>query len=275
MLDVLRDPATRMAIERAIVLAALVAARMAPIVQFAPFLGGKATPQTVKIGLILTLTMLVYPLVWSTGAADMLTMNALVLTTLLLKETLLGVMFGFVASLVFEATRIAGQLIDNARGQTMATAMVPQLPERVSISADILYQLSVVTFLAIGGHKIFLAALVGSFKAVPPQSMPDMGAHLGGLVFGILRLGADAITLGVLLAFPIVAAVLLTEACLALVNKAAPQINVFFLGMPLKAMIGVGVLLFSLNTILERVLDEALAAVDFLAQAMGALGGTL
>jgi len=275
MLDVLQDPAVRLAIERAIVLGALVAARMAPIVQFTPFLGGKATPQTVKLGLIGALTMLVYPLVWSTGAADALTLSPLVITTLLIKETLLGVMFGFVASLVFEATRIAGQLIDNARGQTMATALVPQLPERVSISADILYQLSVVTFLAIGGHKIFLAALVGSFKALPPQSMPDMGVHLEGLVFGIVRLGADAITLGVLLAFPVIAAVLLTEACLALVNKAAPQINVFFLGMPLKAMIGLGVLLFSLDTILDRVLDEALAAVDFLARAMAALGGTL
>ena len=64
LLALLDDPAVKIAIERAILLGALVTARVAPIVQLVPYLGGKATPQTVKLGLSMAITALVFPLVF-------------------------------------------------------------------------------------------------------------------------------------------------------------------------------------------------------------------
>lgn len=247
-------------LDRGILLYALVAGRIAPIVMLVPYLGGKAVPQTVKMGLILALTVLVYPAVWSTGAADALPQDTFAIFTLILKELMIGFTFGFVASLVFESTRVAGQIIDNARGQTMATTLVPQLPERVSLTSNIFYQMTVVTFLLLGGHRIFLAGLVRSFGSIPPQSMPNVSVASLDLALLILRLGADAITLGVVLAFPVTAAVLLTDMCLALVNKAAPQIRVFFLGMPLKAMLGILVFFLGLQVVVDRAVTEAMVA---------------
>lgn len=272
MNELLHNPDLHKGIESAITLAALVTARIAPIVQLVPFLGGKALPQQVKMGISIAITILIFPIIWSTGAADTLPQSSFAITMLILKELLLGVMFGFVTALVFDAVRIAGQLIDNARGQTMATVLAPQIPERVSVSADILYQLSIVTFLAIGGHRLFIAALVQSYKALPPQVMPNFGDHALAITDGVVRLGADAITLGVLLAFPVTAAILLTELCLAMVNRAAPQINVFFLGMPLKATLGLGVLLLSLHTIIDRVMFEATSSIHYLDALMKSLG---
>lgn len=268
MLDFLKDvelmAGLQLSLDRALLLYALVAARVAPIVQLVPYFGGKATPQMVKMGLIIALTALVYPAVWASGAADALPSTAPQIILLMTKELLLGLMFGFVAALVFESVRVAGQLIDNARGQTMATAMVPQLPERVSVTADYYYQLTIVIFLAVGGHRLFIAAFARSFEAIPPQTLPAAGDHLLEVCLQIVRLGADSITLGVLLAFPVIAATLLADLCLGLVNKAAPQIQVFFLGMPIKALLGILVFLLGLHIVTERAVDEALNSVRFL-----------
>ena len=271
MFDLFTDPATQALLDRAILLWALVAARIAPIVMMVPYLGGKAVPQLVKMGLTIALTGMIYPLVWGSGAAAALPDGALALSMLLLKELLLGFTFGFVAALVFDAVRIAGQLIDNARGQTQATAFVPQLKERVSVTGDYLYQLNVVVFLLLGGHRLFIAALVNSFAAIPPQTMPPLGDHLGAMAFGITRLATDAITLGVVMAFPVIAAILLTDLCLAMVNRAAPQINVFFLGMPIKALAGIAVVLITLQALVERTMREAVSGIQFIEAIMQSL----
>ena len=265
MLDLIRDTALQQALNHSILLWALVAARIAPIIQLVPYLGGMAIPALVKIGITIAVTAIVYPMIWSPEALAALPASAAALAALLLKELFVGAAIGFLAALVFDAVRIAGQIIDNVRGQTQATALVPQLPERVSVSADFLYQLHVVVFLLIGGHRLFLAALARSFVAIPPYAFPNVtqGA-LHALVLGGARFAADAIGLGVLIAFPVIAAILMTDLCLALINRAAPQINVFFLGMPLKALAGIAVLCITLHLILDRVVTEALDGIAFL-----------
>ena len=266
------DEALRRSVDQSILLAALVMARVVPLVQLVPYLGGKATPQTVKLGLALALAVLIYPAVWLSGAGQALPEAPLVLAALVFKEVCIGLALGFVAALVFEAVRMAGQMIDAARGQTMANVMVPQLPERVSVSATFGYQASIVVFLLLGGHRIFLGGLVRSFAWIPPQSFPALGAgNLELIALTVLRLTADAIALGLLLAFPVVASILLLDLFLALVNRAAPQINVFFLGMPLKALLGVAVLLLGLELVVARVMDEAFSQLGTVLEVLESL----
>ncbi|MFW5966958.1 MAG: flagellar biosynthetic protein FliR [Persicimonas sp.] len=262
MWDFLAQEGVQRGINQAILLAGLVTARLVPVVYLVPYLGGQAIPQQVKMGIALALTVMVYPAVWQSGAAGALPEASLHVAALVVKELVVGLMLGFVAALVFEALRVAGQAIDNARGQTMATSFVPQLKTQASVTADFLYQLGVVMFLLIGGHRLMLAALTESYVVVPPQSFPPMGEHLGAITFGIVRLSADAITLGVLLSFPAVAAIVLANVMLALINKAAPQINVFFLGMPLKAALGVAVVLFGLHVLVDQFVEEATLSIE-------------
>ena len=264
MFDLVNDPHIQESINRAILLWALISARLLPIVQLTPYLGGKSVPQSVKLALTIALTALVYPVIWSTGSSELLPQGAFDLSLLLFKELFLGVLFGFVAALVFDAARVAGQIIDNARGQTQSVSFAPQLPERVSVTGNYLYQLTIVMFLLIGGHRLFLATIIRSFDAIPPHIIPDVGGHLGAISLGVLRLAADSILLGTLLAMPVIAAILLTDLCLALINRAAPQINVFFLGMPIKSMLGIFVVLLTLQFFSDRLLDEAIDGIHFL-----------
>ena len=256
-------------LDQSILLAGLVTSRMMPVVMLVPFLGGKAAPTQVKIGLALTLTVLVYPAVWLGSPA--LPQSPLVVAALLVKEIGVGLMIGFVTALIFASVRIAGRVIDTSRGQSKAMSMVPQLKTQASVSGNFLLQLFIVLFMLTGGHRLFLAAITRSFRKIPPHEFASL-RNGEAIVFGIARLAADAIELGILLALPVIAAILLTNIFLALVNKAAPQINVFFLGMPLKALAGIAVLLLALDPLISRFMAEAVSYLRHLLEflAMGA-----
>lgn len=256
MLDWLTDDAARNAVDHAIVIFALVAARVLPIVELAPFLGGRAAPRTVKISVAFCLTVLVFPVVWSPSLLASRP-GTVELASLVVKELLVGLTFGFVIALVFEAVRIAGQIIDAARGQTMANVMVPQLPERVSVTADYLYLLAVALFFAFGGHLLFVEALVRSYASVGLFEYPSFAGGATEVALLITRLWADAIAVGVLFAFPVVASVLLADLVLAFINRSAPQVNVFFLGMPLKAALGTAVVLLGLGIFADEFANHA------------------
>lgn len=271
--EFLQDQALREGIYQSILLAALIVARLVAVVQMVPYMGGEAVPQTVKMGLALALTVLVYPAVWLQGGAMSLPEGTVETALLLSKEIFVGVMFGFVCALAFEAVRIAGQIIDNTAGLTQATTMVPQLPDRVSPTANFLYQLTIVFFFAVGGHRLFLWALCESFVILPPQEFIAFGPQMTDLALTVLRLTADAITLGVLMAFPVVAAILLTNLFLALVNKSAPQINVFFLGMPLKAVLASAVVLLSVEVVLDGLMAQAFVDLETLVELLTLLAG--
>lgn len=268
MWEFLSDQGVQQGIHQAILLAMLVTARMVPVVHLVPYLGGQTLPEPVKMGISLALALLIYPAVWQTGAAAEIPAGALHIGALVLKELTIGLMIGFIAALAFEAMRMAGQLIDVSSGLNMATAMVPQLKAQASVSGDLLYQLGVVVFLLIGGHRFFLAALLKSFVMLPPHRFPEYTQNMHAVTFGLVRLSADAITVGVLLAFPAIAAILLLNILLALINKAAAQINVFFLGMPVKAALGAAMLLVGLHIVAERFVQDATLGVGRVLQWM-------
>ena len=102
MFELLSESAIQQGLSQAILLAGLVAARLVPVVQLVPFLGGKAVPAQVKMALALALTVLVYPVVWTGGAARRLPGAPVEVAGLLIKEVAVGLMIGFVAALVLD-----------------------------------------------------------------------------------------------------------------------------------------------------------------------------
>lgn len=245
-----------------IVVGALVTVRLAVIVHFTPFLGGQKLPAQVKLALILALSILVIPSICASTPLESTPSSALVLAALALKEMAIGFTIALITTLSFDAARIAGEIIDVSRGETMTQALIPQNAARASASADILFQLCVVLFIYLGGHRLVLSAIYHSFTSLPPHEFPSLPhGSLPGALF-VARLFADTIALGTLIATPIVFTILLANLGLALMNKATPQLNVFFLGMPLRAILGVLMLLLSVHYGVDLILNDGLAAVN-------------
>jgi flagellar biosynthesis protein FliR len=251
----------------ALLLLALCAARVIPVLVLAPFLGGKLVPSTVKVGLAAAVALLIWPQALRGVALPQLGTVHVVL--LLAKEAFVGVALGLCAALVFLAAEAAGRLIDVARGANLAESLVPQSGTRASPLADLYLQLAVVVFLAMGGHRLFLAALARSYEVIPVSAFPS-AAGLGALALATIAMTGQMLLVAVGLATPVLLAVVLTDLALGLVNRVAPQLNAFVLGMPAKALVGAVLVLVTLSLVVSEVAEGG--ALRDTARAVNALG---
>jgi flagellar biosynthetic protein FliR len=233
----------------AIVAIALGAARATPIVWMVAPLGGPRLPTPVRAGLALLLAALASPvLVASAGAAALAQASVVTLALALAREVLVGLCLGFVASAAFRAAEMAGRLGDTLRGANIAEILVPTAEERSSPLGVLYLLIATLIFLQIGGVPRLCDALLDSYRVLPVG---------GGLQAGAVHRAAAVVTLasarliasGVALAAPVIVALWLTDLALGLVARAAPQVPVYFIGLPLKGLLAIGLVLICLGTL--------------------------
>jgi type III secretion protein SpaR/YscT/HrcT len=228
---------------------ALGAARAAPVVWLVSPLGGTRLPGTARVGFAIVLAALAAPILAASGAGARLDQaSAFRLALLLGREVVVGLCLGFVATAAFHAAEIAGRLGDTLRGANMAEVLVPTAEERSSPLGALYVLLATLVFLHMGGVERLVDALMRSYEAVP----------IGGdLPAGDLRQAAAVVTFasakliasGLALAAPVVVAVWLTDLALGLVARAAPQVPVYFIGLPLKGLLAIGVVLLGIGAL--------------------------
>ncbi len=259
-----------------LVLVGLAFARMLSFLVVVPFFGGAAVPARVKVATATAFVVILYPSLAAELPKDggPLPFGPLGFIALLAKEAFVGYTLGFVASLVFEAVTVAGRVIDFQRGSTIAELFAPQLQTRVSELGQFKLQFAIVLFLAIGAHHFFIGALLRSFEVVPALNFPHIQAGWTPAAEFITRITGGVISIGVQLAAPAMIALLLTDLFFGIVNRVAPQINVFFLSLPVKMAVGLAVVLLALTLYRERYVyyfKEAYRAFEYMIRALGGL----
>lgn len=237
-----------------LVLIGLAFARLLAFLIIVPFFGGAAVPGRVKVATATALVLIVYPALAAglPPAGAKFSFGAIGFAGLLMKEAFVGFTLGFVASLVFEAVQVAGRVIDFQRGSTMAEMFAPQLQTQVSELGQFKLQFSIVIFLLIGAHHAFLRSLVASFQIVPALQFPHFPTGWSPAALYFTQLTGAVLAIGVQLAAPAIIALLLTDVFFGIVNRVAPQINVFFLSLPVKMMVGLFVVLLALTLFRDR-----------------------
>ncbi|NUP88735.1 MAG: flagellar biosynthetic protein FliR [Candidatus Sumerlaeia bacterium] len=210
--------------------------RVSLIVTFLPVLGEDFAPVRVRALLALALTACLIPVVPVHAGALPETTGEL--AVLMIPEFILGLLLGLTARLVFAAVQFAGQLAGEQIGFGIASIFDPVNNAQISIVAQLYYLFSILIFFAIDGHHLLLGALVQSFEIVPLFSVNLPGSLLG--FFG--REVAHMFTLAVIIAAPIMAAMLLSNLALGLVSKAVPQINIFIESFPIHILLGLTIL---------------------------------
>lgn len=255
-------------------LVGLAFARMLSFLIVVPFFGGAAVPGRVKVATATAFVVILYPSLAAGlpagGAA--LPFGPMGFIALLAKEAFVGFTLGFVSSLVFEAVQVAGRIIDFQRGSTMAELFAPQLQTRVSELGQFKLQLAIVIFLSIGAHHFFIGALLRSFELIPALGFPRLVAGWSPGVEFITKLTGSVLAIGVQLAAPAMIALLLTDLFFGIVNRVAPQINVFFLSLPVKMVVGLAVVLAALWLYKDRYIyyfKESYRAFEYFIRLIG------
>ena len=221
----------------------LVFVRVGAMLFSAPLINGRSVPMMAKIGLGLLLTVLLLP-VNSAHLAEV-PFQWLPLSVLVIKETGVGVLVGFVANLVFAAMQLAGQFVGIQTGFSVANVLDPLFSQSVSVLDQLYTVLAGIIFLTIDGHHMLLLAIQQTLEIVPVgafQLTEPMMTELITLTGGVLVAGLRII-------LPILASLLLADVALGLVSRTVPQMNVFIVGMPLKLFVGFFLIVLTLPTV--------------------------
>lgn len=250
LVDVLQEVGLKSNVSVAIFTMALLACRILPVIVLSPFLGGEVVPAQVKIGLGVMLAAVMLPAVQDQMAA--VPTHALPFIALMLKEIFIGLAIAFVVSMVFEAAQMAGHVIDTTGGAAMAQVMVPQIGQQVTLFSSLKLQLAVVIFLTLNGHHMVIAALTDSFLLIPLDQMPAFSRGSYPFFEAILRVFGELMKVALLLAAPALLAAFLTDLALGMVNRVAPQVQVFFISMSIKPVVSVLIVMVALHLFVDR-----------------------
>lgn len=234
-----------------LIFASLIWVRMLAIVTVIPFLFGKPVPRTVRVGGSMVLAAFAYRYLIP-AAPPAITEDMIILSILYLKEAFIGLIIGFGAGLVFYGFEAAGQMIDAQRGMSIARVLIPELGSQSSLAGTFLFQLSVVVYLTIGGHQLFLNAVYSSYQLLPVFEFPNIGPGLLPLMDFFIRLTAQILVLSVQIAAPVIIAILIADIILGVANRVAPQINVWELGFNVKGYLGVLALFWAITIIVDQ-----------------------
>ena len=222
-----------------------------------PFMSSGIIYGPMRNGIALVLLMIAYPIVAPTVGQGVESFSALAF--ILVKEAVLGLLLGFVASIGFWVALGAGQLMDYQRGTGMGSLIDPMSGVSSSPLSSLLFQFITVLFFSTGGFLSLLGLFFASYAFWPVMTfMPRLPPE-----FPVFFLGQMDIILlhTVLVASPVFIVCLLMDLGLGLMNRFAPQLNVFSLSMPLKSGMALFVLIVSVS-MLSVVFKERFLEID-------------
>lgn len=249
-------------------LLSLAMARLTPVFMIAPFLGGRHLSGGVRGTLAIALSIFIVPVLASQEPAGGMAMTAMI--PLLAKETLLGVLFALVSSFAFYAASGIGFIVDNQRGMSMAQADDPLTGEQTSPLGSMAIQTLVMLFIAGGGLALFFQGLLTTYVFWPAFSFWPRWEAEPIRVFLLGHFSWYLTTL-VTIALPLLLVCFLVDFGMGMMNRFAPQLNVFFLAMPVKSGLVLALLTVywaSMQGVLRREVLRMPVLWDALQQAM-------
>lgn len=220
----------------------LVFARVAGLILFAPFFASAAIPVRLRIGLVVVLSLALFGLVAGTFTppADL---GGFVVA--LMGEFTVGLIIGLGAALIFVGVRLAGLLIGQQIGISLADVFDPTFEGQSSILGRLFFMLTLVLFLLFGGHRVLVASLVESFGTFQPGSFNIASLPVSGLI----SLLSHAYLFALRFAAPVLLAAFLATVSLSFIARTIPQLNIISVGFPVQISTATLVLIVSLGSV--------------------------
>ncbi|SIT44622.1 flagellar export pore protein [Paraburkholderia piptadeniae] len=238
--------------------------RILALMATAPAFGEKSLPTRVKIGLAAFVTIIVAP---TLGAMPQVTVFSAQGVWIIVNQFLIGAALGFTMQMVFAAVEAAGAFMGMSMGLGFATFFDPHAAGSTDVMSRFVNMIALLTFLALDGHLQMLSALIQTFQSLPVAANV-LGANGWRLLVGW---GSTVISAGLLLSLPVVTALLITNLALGILNRAAPQIGVFQVGLPVTVITGlllIQLMLPNMMPFFSRLFDSGIEQMGRVAAGM-------
>ena len=197
-----------------------------------PVFGGSGIPNSVKVLFSLIVTLVVFPVI--DRSQVQLDIGSASLIVLILKETAIGLIFGYLSRMFFFALNVAGDIISTSMGLSQAQVFNPAMGARSTAIEQVLIMLASLLFLAINGHHLFLSGLIDTFRVLPMNNeLISMSAFKN-----IGHLAQEIIAIGVQISMPVMLSILFVNVAMGIIGRAVPQINVLITSLPVNILVG-------------------------------------
>lgn len=229
----------------------LTLARLLPVLVLTPFLGAQNVPGTIRMMFGVALTSIFLPQnlmhIHENIPPNMFFIG------LFLKELLIGTVLGFLATLPFLIAQMAGSLIDFQRGASSLQVTDPTTKTQTGAIGILYNYVLIAIFFSLGGPFYFFNGIATSYEVIPvdgvlSQAFFDMNTPFWKLIFG---LGQQAFNLCIQLSAPSLIGILLMDMFLGIANRMAPQVQIVFLGIPIKSWVGIALLAAAWTLIIQ------------------------
>lgn len=229
----------------------LILIRVGVILFMFPFFSSRIIPAFVKAGLVLVLTIILFPVV----DREMLEFPDTLwgIAQLIIAEAIIGMILGLLVQFFFESVRIMGQLVGFQTGFAITNILDPQSGIQISIFSNMAYLMAMIMFIIMNGHHILIAAIQESFEIIHVGHF----SLSGGMVQEMMDLSADMFVIAVKIGAPAIAALLFTQVAFGLITKLMPQMNIMIVAFPVQVVVGLlffGISLYGLLVIMESYL---------------------
>ncbi|MCC9620373.1 type III secretion system export apparatus subunit SctT [Thalassospira sp. MA62] len=195
--------------------------------------------------------------------------SPLLVIAIIAKEAFIGFVMGFLVAILFWAVEAIGFVIDNQRGATMSSTFSPLTGVTTSPLAILLNQAASVFFLISGGLLILLRAMYESYIYWPiGEFWPSFATEDAVFFLGQLD---RFMYVAMIMAAPVLIAMFLSELGLAMISRFAPQLQVFFLAMPIKSAVGLFVLILYVGFLFEYLGPELRTITEQIYQLRGVM----
>jgi len=224
-------------------------ARIGTMIMLLPGLGELSVPSRVRLTIALVLTAVIMPLHRTAYQIDLRESGPVLL--MFGQELFIGAVLGLTARLTISALQVAGTIIAQQMGLGFVTAVDPTQGQQGVIVGNFLSVLGIALIFAFDLHHLVIGALNDSYTLFRPGDIPvigDVAALLSGTV-------ASAFRVGVQLSAPFLVFGLLFNLGLGVLSRLMPQMQVFFVGMPLSILVGFLILLLVVGAIMMTFID--------------------
>lgn len=215
----------------------LVLVRILAMLAVFPIFSAPQIPRQVRFGLGIVMAFILFRVV----PPITLLSNYYDLIAAVLAQLVLGIIIGYIASLVFVGIQFAGELIDLQIGFAVANVINPSTQQNITIIGELELALATLLFLATNSHHLLIAGLAGSFNLVP---LPFIDLHQNVMGDAVTFLSLSLVN-AFKIAAPAAAALFITNVALSFMARVAPQMNVFVVGFPMQ--VGVGLIVLGIS----------------------------
>ncbi len=207
----------------------LTMARIGGLVLVAPMYSARTVPGTLRTAVVIVLAVLLQPAARAHAPA------ALALTpAAIIGETLIGFIVGFGAAILIAGAEAAGELLSAQIGLSGAALMDPLSLQQSTALGQFMNLLALTLLLAGNGHLVMLDALAGTLQHLPIGGALQLPEGMQGTVL----MGSELFALGFKFASPVIAVIMVTNVALAVLSRAAPQLNILQLAFPVQIAVG-------------------------------------